>query len=148
MLYRPNFNSRLSSSSTSTTGRGGGRGRGGNQDVVLTNFSASATTPTPPQVGQLNLISTLKVLYTCLIPPRDNYTNPTIHFEAQQCYMYTFIDWFILLFALLMMLTCRQTTRHQSTRHLRPTQRRRGRGLPGCSGSLSGEVSGVLHFKE
>merc|ERR1719350_2354202 len=54
MLYRPNFNSRLSSSSTSTTGsRGGGRaGRGqGNQDVVLTNFSASATTPTPPQAN-------------------------------------------------------------------------------------------------
>merc|ERR1719350_2240224 len=51
MLYRPNFNSRLSSSSTSTAGRGAGRGRGGNQDVVLTNFSASATTPTPPQAN-------------------------------------------------------------------------------------------------
>ena len=68
MLYRPNFNSRLSSSSTSTTGRGAGRGRGGNQDVVLTNFSASATTPTPPQVGQQSLtihIPSLLMMLTC-----------------------------------------------------------------------------------
>ena len=110
MLYRPNFNSRLSSSSTSTTGRGGGRtGRGGNQDVVLTNFSASATTPTPPQVGR----QSLKI--------------PLISF--------------------LMILTCRRTTRHQSTRHLRPTQRQQGHGLQGCSGSLSGEVSGGFQLQ-
>ena len=69
MLYRPNFNSRLSSSSTSTTGRGGGRtGRGGNQDVVLTNFSASATTPTPPQVSRQSLkiaLTSILMIFMC-----------------------------------------------------------------------------------
>ena len=44
MLYRPNFNHRLSTSASSS------RGTRRTQDVVLTNFSPSSTTPTPPQV--------------------------------------------------------------------------------------------------
>jgi len=45
MLYRPNFNHRLSTSASSS------RGTRRTQDVVLTNFSPSSTTPTPPQAN-------------------------------------------------------------------------------------------------